>query len=129
MTRTIKFVTAVFSVLAVFVMPAATMPLHCMLKAPSGEGAQPCHMMGMSSSGDAAQVSTASFDHSCCQVSAARPESMTVPQSPSGKGILAAPATTALFGSLPAEPVLREVLVWTAPPGGPHQAVLGTFLI
>lgn len=129
MTGIGKFVALVASI-AVFVMPAAAMPLHCILMVPSGGNVHPCHMMGMSSSADSEQVSAAPFDHSCCQVSAARPESMTVPQPPSSKGILAPPTTNALLADLPAAPVLHERLDWTAPsPGGPPQAVLCTFLI
>lgn len=125
-----KFVAAVLAVIAVFVVSAAAMPLHCMFMAPSGEGGQPCHMMGMSSPADGVQVSSAPFDHSCCQVSAAKPESLTVPQSPSGKGVLAPPAANALLAELPTAPVLRQFLVWTAPPpSGPPQAVLCTFVI
>ena len=130
MSRAIKFVTAVLASIAVFVMPAASMPLHCMLRAPSGESAHPCHMMGMSSSTAADQISSAPFDHSCCQVSAAKTESISVTASPSGKGTLAPPTTSALLTNLPAEPALRDHLDLSAPsPGGPPQAVLCTFLI
>ena len=124
-----KFVAVVASI-AIFAMPAAAMPLHCMLKAPSGESTHPCHMVGMSSSADPAQIGSAPVDHSCCQVSAAKPETMTAPQSPSGKGILAPPTTSALLADLPALPVVHDLLDWTVPsPGGTPQAVLCTFLI
>lgn len=130
MSRVIKFVTAVVAVIAVFAMPAASMPLHCMLTAPSGESAHPCHMMGMNSSTQTDQMSSVAFDHSCCQVSAAKTESMSVFPSPSGKGTLAPPATSALLAKLPAEPALRDHLDFGAPPpGGLPQAVLCTFLI
>lgn len=130
MTRTTKFVTAVFVAIAVFVMPAASMPLHCMLMAPSGETANPCQMMGMSPSAGAAQFNSAPFNHPCCQASAVKPETMTVPQSPSGKGLLALPPTGKLLADLPAVTVVHNLLDSTVPsPGGPPQAVLCTFLI
>lgn len=132
MTRAIKFVTAVVAVIAVFVMPAASMPLHhCMLTAPTGESSSPCHMIAMGSPANGLQVSAAPFDHSCCQVSAARTEALTVPQVPSGRGVLA-PASSAntLLAGMLATPVVRELLVRTAPPpGGVPQAVLCTFII
>ena len=120
---------AVVASIAVFVMPAATMPFHCMLRAPSGE-THPCPMMGRSSSADEEQVSLAHFDHSCCQVSTAKPESLTVPQSSSGKRILAPPTTNAVLADLPAAPLLHELRESAVPSlGGPPQAVLCTFLI
>ncbi len=128
MTRIGKFVAVVASI-AVFAMPAATLSLHCLLMAPMGDNPHhQCHMMGMNPAAD--QINAAPVNHSCCQVSAAKPESMTVPQSPSGKGILAPPSTNALLADLPAAPVLHELLDWTAlSPGGPPQAALCTFLI
>lgn len=131
MTRTIKFVAAVLAAISVFVMPAASMPLHCMLMAPTGGSSSPCHMMGMSSPANGVQVSAAPFDHSCCQVSAARTEALTVPQVPSGREALVPPSSAnALLTGVLATPVLHELLVRTAPPpSGAPQAVLCTFLI
>lgn len=128
MKRIAKFVAVVASI-AIFVMPAAAMPLRCMLMTQPGESSAPCHMMGISSSAAAEQVS-APVDHSCCQVSAAKTESTAVPQSPSGKGIVAPPTTNTFLSDLPVAPVLHELLGWTVPsPGGPPQAALCTFLI
>jgi hypothetical protein len=127
MTRIVKFVALVASI-AVFVMPAATMPLHCVLMAPSGGDAHPCHMMGMTSSAN--QITTAPSDHSCCQVSAARPEPITVPRAPAGSGIVVPLTLLAFLSDLPAVPALREAFDWNVQsPGGPPQAVLCTFLI
>jgi hypothetical protein len=128
MRRMWKFV-AVLASIAVFAMPAATLSLHCVLMAPLGDDPHhQCHMMGMNPAAD--QINAAPVNHSCCQVSATKPESMTVPQSPSGKGILVPPTANALSADLPAAPVLHRPLDWTAPsPGGPPQAVLCTFLI
>jgi hypothetical protein len=128
MTRIGKFVAVVASI-AVFAMPAATLSLHCVLMAPMGDNPHhQCHMMGTNPAAD--QINAAPVNHSCCQVSAAKPESMTVPRPPSGKGILAPPSTNALSADLPAAPVLHEPLDWTAlSPSSPPQAVLCTFLI
>jgi hypothetical protein len=128
MTRIWKFVAVVASI-AVFAMPAATLSLHCVLMPPLGDNPHhQCRMMAMNSSAD--QIKTAPSGRSCCEVSAAKPESMTVPQSPSGKGILAPPTTNALSTDLPAAPVLHELLDRTALlTGGPPLAVLCTFLI
>jgi hypothetical protein len=130
LTRIIKSVAAVLAVIGVFVMPAATMPLHCVLKAPVGGSGHPCPMMGMNSSADLVQLGSAPVDHSCCQISAATPESLTAPESPSGKGILIPTTTSTSVSDLPETSVRHELLDWTAPSlGGPPQAVLCTFLI
>jgi hypothetical protein len=126
MTRIGKFVAVVASI-AIFVMPAAALPFHCLLMASHGEGANPCHMMGMTPPSDASQL-TAAVDHSCCQVSTAKPESMTVP-SASGKWTIAPPAVTVTLVDLPPAPVLGDVLDFAPSPGGPPLAVLCTFLI
>lgn len=127
MKRIGKFV-AVLASIALFVMPAATMPLHCIFKASSGGNTHPCHMMGMNSSAD--QINAAPSNHSCCQVSAAKPESITVPQSPAGKGMVAPATTNAFLSDLPTAPVLHELFDWTVKsPAGPPLAVLCTFLI
>jgi hypothetical protein len=125
MTRIAKFVAVVASI-AVFVMPAATMPLHCILKAPAST--HPCHMMGMSSSAD--QINAAPVNHSCCTVSAAKPESATVPRAPAGSGIVAPSTSVAFLSDLPPVPAAYETFDWDVrSPGGPPQAFLCTFLI
>jgi hypothetical protein len=123
-------VVAIIASMAVFVMPAATMPLHCTLGVPSGQTVDSCHMGGIGSFAGDKLVNSTPFDHSCCQVSAPKPESLTVSQSSTSKGIHA-PATTNLFlVDLSAAPALREVLHSTMPSdGGLPQAVLCTFLI
>lgn len=127
MTSIGKFV-AVVAIIAVFAMPAATMPLHCMLMTTSGNNGHPCHMMGVNPSAE--QMSAVPFDHSCCQVSTAKTESITMPQPPSGKALVAPPAPNTFLSELPAESVLREAFGWRiASPSGPPQAVLCTFLI
>jgi hypothetical protein len=126
MTLTGKFVVVVASI-AVFVMPTAAMPLHCLLMTSPGESAHPCHMMEMSLSTGASRISAA-VDHSCCQVSAAKPVSLTVP-SFSGKWTIVPPATNVMLADLPPALVLHEVLGCAASPGGPPLAVLCTFLI
>lgn len=118
---------AVMASITLFVMPAAAMPLHCILMTPSGESAHPCHMMGMRSSAD--QIKTVPTDHSCCAVSAARPESITVPQAPV-TSLVAPTASQAFSSDLPAAPVVHWSPNWNVQsPGGPPQAVLCTFLI
>jgi hypothetical protein len=129
MSRMGKLVAIIVSI-AVFVMPAATLPLHCIFKAPSGQSADPCRMIGMSTSESAEQVKSAPFDHSCCQVSAPRTESPTVPQSSAAKQILTPTITNGLLAVLPATPDLRGLPHSPASsPAGPPQAVLCTFLI
>ena len=123
-----KFVAVVVSI-TMFVMPAATMPLHCILAVPSAGNTDHCHMMGMGSPA-ADQVNAQTSDHSCCQVSAARPESITVPRAPGNDGVVAPPMLVAFLPDLPATPVVRQLFDWNAQsPGGPPQAVLCTFLI
>jgi len=125
MTSIGKLVAVVVSI-TLFVMPAAAMPLHCILMTPSGENTHPCHMMGMNSSAD--QIKAAPSDRSCCEVSAARPESITVPQVPVTSSV--APAAQAFLSDLPAAPVVYEPFDWNVQsPGGPPQAFLCTFLI
>ena len=126
MTGIGKLVAVVVSI-TLFVMPAAAMPLHCILMTPSGESAHPCHMMGMNSSAD--QVKAAPSDRSCCEVSAARPESITAPQAPV-TSLVAPSASQAFLSDLPASPVAHGPFDWNVQsPGGPPQAVLCTFLI
>jgi hypothetical protein len=121
---------AIIASIAVFAMPAATLPLHCILKAPSGQSPDPCRMMGMSPSANAEQVKSAPFDHSCCQVSAPRAESPPVPQSSAAKRILTPPGTNGLLAFLPATPDLSGLSHSPASShGNPPQALLGTFLI
>jgi hypothetical protein len=127
MTRIAKLVALVASI-AVFVMPAASMPIHCILKAPAGGSTHPCHMIGMSSSAD--QINAALVDHSCCTVSAAKPESATVPRAPAGSGIVVPLTSVAFLSDLPAVPAVDETFEWDLQsPGGPPQAFLCTFLI
>lgn len=118
---------AVFVSITIFVMPAAAMPLHCMFMTSSGENAHPCHMMAMNSSAD--QFQTAPSDHPCCQVSAARPESITVAQAPVSSSVV--PVVSQSFWSdLPAGPAVHGPFDWNVQsPGGPPQAVLCSFLI
>ena len=126
MTRIWKLAAVVASI-TMFVMPLAAMPLHCIFMPSSGESAHPCHMMGMTSSAD--EIKTAPSDHSCCQVSAARPESITVPLPPIA-GSVAPTVSQAFWSDRPAIPVVHGSLDWNMQsPGGPPQAVLCTFLI
>ena len=126
MTRIWKLAAVVASI-TMFVMPVAAMPLHCIFMPSSGDNAHPCHMMGMTSSTD--QVKTAPSDHSCCQVSAARPESITVPQAPVALSV-APTVSQAFLSDVPAIPVVHGSLDWIMQsPDGPPQAVLCTFLI
>jgi hypothetical protein len=121
-----KFAAVLLSI-TIFVMPAATMPLHCILKAPSGKNAHACHMMGMSSSAD--HTKAASSDRSCCAVSAAKPEAITVPQTPVTNSVAPA-ASQAFLSDLPTVPVVHVPFDAIAQsPGAPPQAVLCTFLI
>jgi len=126
MTCSGKFAAVVLSI-TIFAMPAATMPLHCILKAPSSGSTHPCHMMGMNPSAD--QINAAPVNHCCCTVSAAKTESITVPRAPLTNS-LAPMASQAFLSDLPAAPVVHEPFDWTLQsPGGPPQAVLCTFLI
>ena len=126
MTRIWKLAAVVASI-TLFVIPAAAMPLHCIFMTSSGESAHPCHMMGMTSSAD--QIKTAPSGHSCCEVSAARPESITVPQAPVARSV-APTVSQAFLSDLPAAPVVHGSFGWNVKsPGGPPQAVLCTFLI
>jgi hypothetical protein len=128
MTRIWKFVAVVASI-AVFAMPAATLSLHCVLMAPIGDNPNhQCHMMmGMNPSAD--QINAAPVNQSCCQVSAARPESITVPQAPVTRSV-APTASQAFLSDLPPVPVVHGSSDWNVKsPGGPPQAILCTFLI
>ncbi|MGB9072218.1 MAG: hypothetical protein WCC22_06070 [Terriglobales bacterium] len=121
-----KFAAVVLSI-AIFAMPGAAMPLHCMLMAPSSGSTHPCHMMGMNPSAD--QINAASVNEICCTVSAARPESIIVPQTPVTNSVAPA-ASPALLSDLPAGPVVHVPFDTIAQsPGAPPQAVLCTFLI
>lgn len=124
-----RFVAVVASI-TMLVMPAAALPLHCILTASSGQAGHPtCHMMmGMNPAAD--QITPAPSNHACCQVSAARPESLTAPQSPTGKEMIAPPAASALLSDLAPAPVLPRFPGRTAQsPSGPPLALLCTFLI
>ena len=125
-----KFVAVVVGI-AMFVMPAAAMPLHCILMVPlsGGENPEPCHMLGMLPSADD-QINAAPVDLSCCAVSAALPESIIVPRVPADSGTLV-PATSVAFSSdLPPVQIAYDLPNGNAPsPGGPSRAVLCTFLI
>ncbi len=126
MTRISKFV-AVMASIALFAMPAAAMPLHCILKAPAGGSTYPCHMMGMNSSAD--QINAGLVNHACCEVSAAKPESITVPQAPVTSSVTPT-ASQAFLSDLPHAPVIYGPFNWNMQsPGGPPQAILCTFLI
>ena len=113
---------------AAFAMPAATLPLHCVLMAPMGNRShQQCLMAGMNSSAE--QIKAGTANHSCCTVSAARPESIAVPPAPADHGMFAPPASVAFLSDLPAAPI-HELLAWNVQsPVGPPQAFLCTFLI
>jgi hypothetical protein len=121
-----KLAAVVLSI-AILAMPAAAMPLHCLLMPPSGENAHPCHMMGMDSSAD--NIKATPSDHSCCAVSAARPESIAVPQAPVTSSV-APTASQTFLSDLPAAPVVPGPFDWNVQsPGAPPQALLCTFLI
>jgi hypothetical protein len=128
MKRIWKFVAVVASI-AVFAMPAATLSLHCVLMAPLGDNPHhQCHMMGVNPSAD--QINAAPVNHSCCTVSAAKPESATVPRAPAGSGIVVPLTSVAFLSDLPAVPAADETFEWDLQsPGGPPQAFLCTFLI
>jgi hypothetical protein len=121
-----KLAAVVLSI-AIFAMPAAAMPLHCILKVPSSGTAHPCHMMGMNPFAN--QINAALANHSCCTVAAAKPEPVAVLQAPVTNS--AAPAASpAYLSDLPDAPVFHEPSDWIAQsPGAPPQAVLCTFLI
>ncbi|MBZ5612366.1 MAG: hypothetical protein LAO23_00035 [Acidobacteriia bacterium] len=121
-----KYAAVVLSI-AIFAMPAAAMPLHCILNAPSSGSTHPCHMMGMNPFAN--QINAALVNHSCCTVAAAKPEPITMPQAPVTNS--AAPATSPEFLSdFPVAPVLHEPSDRIAQsPGAPPQAVLCTFLV
>jgi len=132
MARIGKFVAVVASI-ALFVMPAATMRLHCLFNTPSGAASgqadHSCHHT-MEIGTAPHQFAVGPIDHSCCQFSAETPESLIVPQSSAAKGTLVPPTPNALSADLLATPVLRELPDSTVPSrGGPPQAVLCTFLI
>jgi hypothetical protein len=113
--------------MTIFAMPAVAMPLHCLLMAPSGENAHPCHMMGMESSPD--NIKATPSNRSCCEVAAARPQPFSVPQAPATNSF-APTASQAFLSDLPAAPVVHASFEWiTQSPGAPPQAVLCTFLI
>lgn len=121
-----KFAAVVLS-MTIFAMSAAAMPLHCLLTAPSGENAHPCHTMGMNSSADS--IKGTPSDRSCCEVAAARPQPFTVPQTPVINSI-APTASQAFLSDLPAAPVVHASFEWiTQSPGALPRAVLCTFLI
>ena len=124
----ISKLAAVLVSITLFVMPAAAMPLHCIFMTPSGEIPHPCQMMGMNSSSD--QFQTTPSDHSCCQVSAAKPESITVAQAPGGSEIVVPLTAVAFLSDLPAVPAASETFDRAVQsPGGPPQALLCTFVI
>jgi hypothetical protein len=127
MTRIGKF-AAVMASIAVFAMPAATLSLHCVLMAPLGDDPHhQCHMMGMNPSPD--QINAAPVSHSCCTVSAARTEPITVPRELVTSSVVLT-ASQAFLSALPAAPVARERFDWNVQsPGGPPLAFLCTFLI
>jgi hypothetical protein len=127
MTRIWKFVAVVASI-AVFAMPAATLSLHCVLMASLRDNPHhQCRMMGISPSAD--QINAAPVNHSCCTVSAAKTESITVPRAPVTSSVVLT-ALRAFLSDLPAAPVAHEPFDWNVQsPGAPPQAVLCTFLI
>lgn len=132
MKRMGKFVAVVASI-ALFVMPVAAMPLHCLFStssgAASGEADHSCHHM-METSSAPTQFAAASPNHSCCQVSAGKPEAITAAPSPAGKEIVAPPTTIGLVSDLAAAQVRHERFDWAVSlPGGPPLAVLCTFVI
>ena len=121
-----KFAAVLLS-MTIFAMPAAAMPLHCILMAPSSGNTHPCHMMEMNPSAD--QINAALVSHSCCVVSAARPQPITVPQAPATNSV-APTASQAFRSDLPAVPVVHGPFDRIAQsPGALPQAVLCTFLI
>lgn len=127
MTTLGKFV-AVIASLALFLMPASAMPLHCLLMGVAGGIHHQCHMTEASPSGD--QVGALPSHYSCCSVSPAESESTTVPLPPPAKGAVAQVATDAFLVDLMALAV-DQGLSDSNPqsPGGLRQAVLCVFLI
>jgi hypothetical protein len=127
MTRVRRFVAVMVST-AAFAMPAATLPLHCVLMAPMEKSShQQCLMVGMNSSAE--QIKAGDANHSCCAVSAAKPELIAVPPAPADHGMFAPQASAAFLSDLPAAPI-HELLAWNVQsPVGPPQAFLCTFLI
>jgi hypothetical protein len=118
---------AVVASITLLVMPAVALPLHCILMTSSGDSAHPCQMMGMNSPAD--QIKTAPSDQSCCQVSAARTESIAVLRAQVNSSV-APTVSQAFLSDVPAGPVVHEPFDWNVQlPGGPPQAVLCTFLI
>ena len=127
MTRIWKFAAVVASI-AVFAMPAATLSLHCVLMPPLGNNPHhPCRMIVMNPAAD--QILAAPVNHSCCTVSAAKTESITVPREPVTSSVVLR-ASQAFLSDLSAAPVAHERFDWNVQsPGAPPQAVLCTFLI
>jgi len=128
MIRIWKFVAVVASI-AVFAMPAAALSLHCVLMTPRGDNPhQQCQMMGMNPSAD--QIKAAPGNHSCCTVSPAKPESVTVPRGSAGSGIVAPQMSVAFLSDRPAVPAAYEPLDRDMQSsGGLPQALLCTFVI
>jgi hypothetical protein len=125
MTCVGKFAAVLLSI-TILAMPAATMPLHCLM-ATSGGNAHPCHTMGMDSSAD--NIKGTPSDRSCCTVSPARPQPFTVPQAPVTNSV-APTASQTFLSDPPAVPVVQVPFDWNIQsPSTPPQAVLCTFLI
>lgn len=128
MTGRGKFVAIVAGIM-ILVMPAAAMPLHCVLMAPTGNNADHCHMAGMSSPAGQS-VKGSPTDHSCCQGAAAKTESIALPRASSQGEIAVPPTALAHLFSVSATLTVRESFDPRGQlPGGPHLAVLCTFLI
>lgn len=125
----VRKLVAIIAGIALFVMPAAAMPLHCILMASARQaGHSTCHMM-MGDNPSSGPVAAAPSNHSCCQVSGAKPESITVQHSPASKEMIPTFAKTAL---LPDPPAIgrRNFFDRTSQlPSGSPQAVLCTFLV
>jgi hypothetical protein len=127
MVSVAKFV-AVVAAIALLTTPVAA-PVHCILMGhPGTASSHKCHMTDESL--NAEQIAALPADFACCHVSASRPESNSVAQSPSETGLVARPAFHGFLSDVQTIPVLPETSTGTLRLSGESpQAFLCTFLI
>jgi hypothetical protein len=122
-----KFV-AVLASIAVFMLPAATMPLQCLLMGPP-KGEHCHHHVMVTENAPEKQLNPVSYNRLCCDVSAKTAESITLPPLPAGERIVITPIRNTLRSDLLTLTVHKGHDCALVLPGGPPQAVLCTFLI
>ena len=120
-------VVALVASVAMFVMPATPLPLHCVLMAhQSAAGPHPCGMMRFGApSGN--QTSAVPSELPCCHVSPAKTESTVSAPLPSFAVYLAAEIVLPKTAAAPA--FTKNFDENERSPGHSPQAVLCTFLI